>query len=77
MNLSDIVKILQNKYNISITQQALYNWCKKFDLLKYRGKGRNLSRQGQVQKIQSPHQKKMEEYRKIAQERKKQMRGRR
>ena len=43
MNLSDIAKRLDQSHNISITPQALYNWVKKFDLLKFRGKGRNLA----------------------------------
>jgi len=43
MNLTDVVKILKQTYNIEITPQGLYNWCKKYDLLKFRGKGRNLS----------------------------------
>lgn len=42
MNLTDICKLLRKNYNIEITPQALYNWVKKYDLLKYRGKGRNL-----------------------------------
>ena len=40
MNLTDIVKLLSQTYNIEISPQALYNWCKKYDLLKFRGKGR-------------------------------------
>lgn len=44
MNMTDICKLLEKNYSITITPQAVYNWCKKFDLLKYRGKGRNLSR---------------------------------
>jgi hypothetical protein len=43
MNLTDIVKVLKQSYNIDVTPQAIYNWCKKYDLLKYRGKGRNLA----------------------------------
>ena len=43
MNLSDIAKRLDQSHNITISPQALYNWVKKFDLLKFRGKGRNLS----------------------------------
>ena len=43
MNLTDIVKLLKQTYNIEITPQGLYNWCSKYDLLKFRGKGRNLS----------------------------------
>ena len=42
MNLTDICKLLQKNYNIELSPQALYNWVKKYDLLKYRGKGRNL-----------------------------------
>lgn len=42
MNLTDICKHLKNSYNIEVTPQAIYNWVKKYDLLKYRGKGRNL-----------------------------------
>lgn len=43
MNLTDIVKVLKQTYNIEISPQGLYNWCKKYDLLKFRGKGRNLA----------------------------------
>lgn len=42
MNLKDIVEILEKRYNIRITTQALYNWVAKYDLLKYRGKGRKI-----------------------------------
>jgi len=42
MNLTDICKHMEKNYSISISPQALYNWVKKYDLLKYRGKGRNL-----------------------------------
>lgn len=41
-NLKDIVEELDKTYNIQISTQALYNWIKRYDLLKYRGKGRNL-----------------------------------
>lgn len=43
MNLTDICKVLKQSYNVEVTPQAVYNWCKKYDLLKFRGKGRNLS----------------------------------
>jgi hypothetical protein len=43
MNLTDICKVLKQSYNIEVTPQAVYNWCKKYDLLKFRGKGRNLA----------------------------------
>jgi hypothetical protein len=42
MKLTDIQKMLDERHGIKISQQALYNWCKKFELLKYRGKGRSL-----------------------------------
>jgi hypothetical protein len=42
MNLKDICELLEKKYNIRITTQAVYNWAVKFDLLKYRGKGRKI-----------------------------------
>lgn len=42
MNLTDICKMMEEKYNTKISTQALYNWIKKYDLLKYRGKGRKL-----------------------------------
>lgn len=43
MNLTDICELLRKTYNIEVTPQAVYNWVKKYDLLKFRGKGRNLS----------------------------------
>ena len=43
MNLTDICKHLEQAYNIKVTPQALYNWVKKYDLLKFRGKGRRLA----------------------------------
>ena len=43
MNLAEIAKRLDQSHNITISPQALYNWVKKFDLLKFRGKGRNLA----------------------------------
>ena len=46
MNLTDICKHLENSFNIKVTPQAVYNWVKKYDLLKFRGKGRNLSKGG-------------------------------
>ena len=55
MNLTDIVKVLQQSYGISVTSQAIYNWCKKYDLLKFRGKGRNLSATA-LRKPKSPMQ---------------------
>ena len=46
MNLTDICKHLEKSFNIKVTPQAVYNWVKKYDLLKFRGKGRNLSTGG-------------------------------
>ena len=47
MNLTDICKHLKDSYNIEVTPQAIYNWVKKYDLLKFRGKGRSLNNGGQ------------------------------
>jgi transposase-like protein len=62
MNLTDICKHLKNTYNIEVTPQAVYNWVKKYDLLKYRGKGRNLS-QTSMRRPKSPMQKEVEKKR--------------
>ena len=62
MNLTDICKVLKNSYNIEVTPQALYNWCKKYDLLKYRGKGRNLAATSN-RRPKSPMQEKVEQMR--------------
>jgi hypothetical protein len=59
MNMTDIVKLLKQTYNIEITPQGLYNWCKKYELLRFRGKGRNLSSNAQ-RKPQSPMQAQVE-----------------
>jgi len=59
MNLTDIVKLLKQTYNVEISPQGLYNWCKKYDLLKFRGKGRNLS--ATSKKPKSPMQRKAEQ----------------
>ena len=45
MNMQEICDLLDRDYKVKISHQALYNWCKKFDLLKYRGKGRRLNAQ--------------------------------
>ena len=47
MNLTDICKHLKESYNIEVTPQAIYNWVKKYDRLKFRGKGRSLNTGGQ------------------------------
>lgn len=74
MNLTDVVKLLKQTYNIEITPQGLYNWCKKYDLLKFRGKGRNL-RDTSGRKPVSPMlqlaEKRKREIRKRTQQRKK------
>jgi IS30 family transposase len=46
MNLTDICEHLKKSYNIEVTPQAIYNWVKKYDLLKFRGKGRSLNNGG-------------------------------
>jgi hypothetical protein len=60
-NLTDIQKIIKEQYNMEVTPQTLYNWCKKFDLLKFRGKGRRLKQPRQFAK--SPMQLRMEKER--------------
>ena len=62
MNLTDICKHLKKSYNIEVTPQAVYNWVKKYDLLKYRGKGRNLNA-GRAKPPKSPMQKQVEQKR--------------
>lgn len=79
MNLTDICKHLKNTYNIEVTPQAIYNWVKKYDLLKFRGKGRNLSATS-MKRPQSAAQKAAGERKRAIQQRvrqrKKEMRGR-
>lgn len=72
MNLTDICKHLKNSYNIEVTPQGVYNWVKKYDLLKYRGKGRKLSVGGQ-RREKSPAQKRAEEKRREMQKRRRMM----
>lgn len=62
MNLTDICKLLKQSYGITISPQALYNWVKKYDLLKFRGKGRNLSATA-LRKPKSPMQLEVEQRR--------------
>lgn len=80
MNLTDICKHLKESYNIEVTPQAIYNWVKKYDLLKFRGKGRNLSGNTNLPKrekspMQIESERRKREMRKRAQYNKK-MRGR-
>lgn len=79
MNLTDICKHLQKTYNIEVTPQAIYNWVKKYDLLKFRGKGRNLSatsmRRPQSTAQKQASERKREMQRRVRQ-RKKEIRGR-
>jgi hypothetical protein len=42
MNLKDITALLEKTYNIKVTPQAIYNWLVKYDLPKFRGKGRKM-----------------------------------
>lgn len=74
MNLTKICEILKKSYNITVTPQAVYNWIKKYDLLKYRGKGRNLSSTS-MRRPKSPMQQQVErkrrEMRKVNMQKKK------
>lgn len=76
MKLTDIQKLLYEKHGISITPQALYNWAKKHDLLKYRGKGRNLKAHKKSTGVVSPMQQRMAEVRKLQRARMKKRTGR-
>jgi hypothetical protein len=77
MKLTDIQKLLLEKHGISITPQALYNWAKKHDLLKYRGKGRNLKAHKKMNSATvSPMQQRMAEVRKLQRARMKKRTGR-
>jgi len=40
MTMTDIHKYFQEKYGYTGTSQTIYNWLKRYDLLKYRGKGK-------------------------------------
>jgi hypothetical protein len=75
MNLKDIVEILAKQYNVKISTQGLYNWLEKYDLLKYRGKGKkrgaNLQRpKTPMSMAKSPARMQQERARKAAQARK-------
>ena len=62
MRLTDICKVLKQTHNIEVTPQALYNWCKKYDLLKFKGKGRVLKGVSQ-RRPKSPMQERVERMR--------------
>lgn len=62
MKLTDICKVLKQTHNIEVTPQALYNWCKRYDLLKFKGKGRVLKGVSQ-RRPKSPMQEKVERMR--------------
>jgi IS30 family transposase len=68
MNLTDICKHLKKNYNITVTPQAIYNWIKKYDLLKYRGKGRNLAATSR-RRPKSPQQLEVERRRRLMRKR--------
>ena len=73
MKLTDICKVLKQTHNIEVTPQALYNWCKKYDLLKFKGKGRVLKGVSQ-RRPNSPMQERVE---RMQRERQKAIRARR
>jgi hypothetical protein len=51
-----------------VTPQAVYNWIKKYDLLKYRGKGRNLAATSR-RRPKSPQQLEVERRKRLLQKR--------
>lgn len=57
--------MLETQYNLKVTPQTVYNWCEKYDLLKFRGKGRKLKRQ----MPRSSQNDKVSEYQKAARQR--------
>ena len=66
MRLTDIAQLLEKNYNLTVSSQTIYNWAKKYDLLKYRGKGRNLSATSK-RRPKSPMQQAIEEKRRAMQ----------
>jgi len=77
MNLTDLVDILDKQYGVKVSPQAVWNWLNKYDLLKYRGKGRKLSR-ATAKRPESAMAKKAKERRLAVQKKKRtQRRGRR
>jgi hypothetical protein len=72
MKLTDICKLLKQSHNIEVTPQALYNWAKKYDLLRFRGKGRVLKGVSQ-RRPKSPMQENVDRMRRM---RAKEMRAR-
>ena len=41
MTMTDIQKYFEERYGVKVTGQTIYNHLKKYDLLKYRGKGKS------------------------------------
>lgn len=65
MNITDIQKIFEKKYGKKTSIQTIYNYLKKFDLLKYRGKGRRIKiHQHMTDQYVSPQQQKIAQIRK-------------
>lgn len=73
-NLTDICDILKNQYGIQVTPQAVYNWCERYDLLRYRGKGRKMAKKGPTGA--SSNDRKAAEMKKVARQRNQEMRKR-
>ena len=42
MNLVDIQELLEKQYNVKVSHQTIYNWVCKWELEKFRGKGRKI-----------------------------------
>jgi hypothetical protein len=75
MNLKDIVALLEKNYGMKITPQAVYNWLVKYDLPRYRGKGRkigaNMQRKGSSNMGKRPDKLREERMRAMARAKKK------
>lgn len=43
MGIKDMAEYFKKNYNCKVTPQTIYNWLEKYDLLKFRGKGRKIN----------------------------------
>jgi hypothetical protein len=43
LGIKEMSDIFLKNYNCKVTPQSIYNWLEKYDLLKFRGKGRNIN----------------------------------
>lgn len=53
MGLKQMSELLAEKYDTQVTAQGIYLWLQKYDLLKYRGKGKKRGANMQKRKGQT------------------------